>query len=248
VTVAFGPASTRLVYSATNEEEEPTHVSLYNEYDYVRGRALELIRKQIGDLPGSVAEAGVAYGDFARLINFCFPDRKLFLYDTFEEYVEEELVHDHKKNLTNFASDDALSTEEYVAEVRQSASTSWSKRFPSLSLNATPEEKVAAIKETMLFPDQCIWRIGRFPDTVKGEKESEKFAFVSIDMNLYQPTRTALEFFYPRLQEGGAIFMHDYDDGICFGVKQAIQDAEEAFGPFKKVPLPDQCGTLVIVK
>ncbi|MDR0661920.1 MAG: class I SAM-dependent methyltransferase, partial [Holosporales bacterium] len=209
VTVAFGPASTRLVYSAANEEDDSTHVSLYNEYDYVRGRALELMRKQIGDLPGSVAEAGVDCGEFARLINFCFPDRKLFLYDTFGGYVKEELVYERKNNLSNFAGDNALSMEEHATEALELMPAYWLDKFPSLSLDATPEERAAAVKKTMPFPDQCVWRIGHFPDTVMPEEENEKFVFVSIDINLYQPTRAALEFFYPRLQAGGVIFVHD---------------------------------------
>jgi hypothetical protein len=40
--------------------------------------------------------------------------------------------------------------------------------------------------------------------------------------------------------------MHDYSH--VRAVKEAIQDTEKAFGPFKKIPLPDACGTLVIVK
>jgi O-methyltransferase len=141
-----------------------------------------------------------------RLVNFCFLDRKLFLYDTFEGHVKEELAHDHEKNLTSFTRNGTLSTEEYVTKVRQSDSTSWSKRFSSLSLDATPEERAAAVKKTMPFPDQCVWRIGCFPDTVMPEEENEKFVFVSIDINLYQPTRAALEFFYPRMQEGGHLY------------------------------------------
>jgi hypothetical protein len=32
------------------------------------------------------------------------------------------------------------------------------------------------------------------------------------------------------------------------GVRQAVQEIEKVLGPFKKVPLPDTDGTLVIVK
>ena len=37
-------------------------------------------------ISGSVAEGGVHKGDFAVKINRCFPDRKLYLFDTFEGY------------------------------------------------------------------------------------------------------------------------------------------------------------------
>jgi hypothetical protein len=43
--------------------------------------------------------------------------------------------------------------------------------------------------------------------------------------------------------------VHDYNHGREeLGVNQAVLDIEKAFGPLKKVPLPDAYGTLVIVK
>jgi hypothetical protein len=51
--------------------------------DYVRYRLLELMREQIEGVPGNVAELGVFTGDFARMINYLFPQKRLFLYDTF---------------------------------------------------------------------------------------------------------------------------------------------------------------------
>lgn len=50
---------------------------------------------------------------------------------------------------------------------------------------------------------------GRVPETFTG-LESERFAFVLLDMDLYKPTFSALEFFYPRLTIGGYLMVHDY--------------------------------------
>lgn len=41
-------------------------------------------------------------------------------------------------------------------------------------------------------------RKGRVPETFVG-LETERFAFVLLDMDVYPPTRDALRFFYPRL-------------------------------------------------
>lgn len=41
--------------------------------------------------------------------------------------------------------------------------------------------------------------------------ENEKFALVSIDVDLAKPTDEGLRFFYPRLLPGGVIFIHDYN-------------------------------------
>lgn len=50
-------------------------------------------------LSGSVAELGVYRGDFARRINEAFSDRKLYLFDTFEGFVESDLKDEMSKSL-----------------------------------------------------------------------------------------------------------------------------------------------------
>jgi len=52
-------------------------------------------------------------------------------------------------------------------------------------------------------------RKGRVPETFAG-LESERFAFVLLDMDLYRPTLSALEFFYPRLSPGAYLMVHDF--------------------------------------
>jgi hypothetical protein len=42
--------------------------------------------------------------------------------------------------------------------------------------------------------------------------------------------------------------VHDYNDPSWGGVNKAVHDAEKILGPFKKIPLPDWGGTLVIMK
>lgn len=49
-------------------------------------------------MKGAVAEAGVYRGDYSREINRCFPDRKLFLFDTFEGFVESDIFEERKNS------------------------------------------------------------------------------------------------------------------------------------------------------
>lgn len=49
--------------------------------------------------------------------------------------------------------------------------------------------------------ENIIVKIGRFPETAKGIEDT--FAFVNLDMDLYEPTIGGLRFFYPRMAEGG---------------------------------------------
>jgi O-methyltransferase len=62
--------------------------------DYFRISTLELIAAEIHEncVEGSVAEFGVYRGDFARLINKLFPERKLYLFDTFKGFDERDLT------------------------------------------------------------------------------------------------------------------------------------------------------------
>jgi predicted O-methyltransferase YrrM len=62
---------------------------------------------------------------------------------------------------------------------------------------------------------------GFFPATA-GPVENTKFSLVSVDGDLYQTTKDALEFFYPRLVSGGVMVFDDYEWEGCLGVKKAI--------------------------
>ena len=57
--------------------------------DYVRLATLELLCRRLADVPGTAAELGVYRGFFARCINQLLPDRKLYLFDSFEGFGEE---------------------------------------------------------------------------------------------------------------------------------------------------------------
>lgn len=61
--------------------------------DYVRNSSLELVAHEInaGGIKGSAAEVGVYRGDFAKIINEVFPDRTLYLFDTFEGFSGKDL-------------------------------------------------------------------------------------------------------------------------------------------------------------
>lgn len=49
-------------------------------------------------LHGSVAEAGVYKGEYAKEINRCFPDRKLYLFDTFEGFVAADIKEEKRQS------------------------------------------------------------------------------------------------------------------------------------------------------
>lgn len=53
------------------------------------------------------------------------------------------------------------------------------------------------------------FHVGIFPGSAAPVKD-RRFSFVHLDMDLYEGTRDALNWFYPRMQPGGVIITHDY--------------------------------------
>ena len=123
-----------------------------------------------------------------------------------------------------------------------------------INLNYTDREFADSFKDTseqlvlnkMPFPNQCIIKKGLFPESLDGLEE--KFVFVSIDVDFGNSILEGLRYFYPRLQNEGYIFVHDYNNSSLEEVKKAIEKYEQEFGKLKKVPIADEAGTLIIVK
>jgi O-methyltransferase len=70
------------------------------------------------------------------------------------------------------------------------------------------------------------------------EVENDKFAFVSIDLDLYEPIRDSVKFFYPRLQEGGLMYFDDYGYETFPGAKRAVDEYLVTVSPSFFLALP----------
>ena len=85
---------------------------------------------------------------------------------------------------------------------------------------------------------------GWIPDRFK-DIDNKRFCFVHIDVDLYQPTRDSIAFFYPRMNTGGIIVCDDYSFSSCPGATQAV-DEFLADKPEKMLSMP--CGGGFFVK
>ena len=178
--------------------------------DYVRLSTLELLCRRLGSVPGAVAELGVYRGFFARCINQLMPERKLYLFDSFEGFAE-----------------DARAVAAFQAAHQNTA-----------------VEKVLAI---MPQPESVIVKAGFFPDSLDGLEE--RFCLVSLDVDFYQTTLDGLRYFWPRLEKGGYLMLHDWGSPDLAGVAEALACYETEIGsPIPSVPLCDVGGTLVLCK
>lgn len=177
--------------------------------DPVRLRTLEALCKRIESGPGAAAELGVYRGGFARCINALLPDRRLYLFDTFEGFDENESAE------------------------------------PGLRA-AHQNNSLAQVLSLLPHPEQACIRKGLFPDTTAGLEE-ERFALVSLDVDLEESTLSGLRWFLPRMNPGGYLLLHDYNNPALPGVKAALARYETMLGKrLAAVPLSDLNGTLVI--
>ena len=83
---------------------------------------------------------------------------------------------------------------------------------------------------------------GLFPASA-GAVRDRRFSFVHLDVDLYESTRASLEFFYPRMSQGGVVLSHDY---VHFpGVRKAF---DEFFRDKREVVLELSGNQCAIVK
>jgi O-methyltransferase len=196
------------------------------DWDFLRSSSLEYVSIEIYDkkIYGNVAELGVARGDFAEKINMAFPDRKLYLFDTFEGYNEKDVENERALNYKGVGDTiNALNKQK------------------GYYLNTSEE----IVLQRMKFRENCIIRKGYFPETANGIED--KFVFVNIDVGLYQPVYNGLKYFYPRLVKGGYIFISAYSSTYFLETKQAIRKYCEEEG-ITLFPLSDLSGSAIIMK
>lgn len=107
------------------------------------------------------------------------------------------------------------------------------------------DTSVEAVRAYINGGDKIVFHKGYFPQTAIG-LESEQFAFVSIDADLYRPTLDGLNFFYERLSPEGVMLIHDYNHN-WEGVKKALDEFLRTI-PECIVEIPDWQGSALIVK
>lgn len=104
------------------------------------------------NISGCVAEAGVFQGEFAAIINDSFPDRKLYLFDTFEGFDQRDVDFEETNKYSNAKAG---------------------------YLNITSETLVL---DKMKYPENCIIRKGYFPETAEGINEEFCYVNLDMDL------------------------------------------------------------------
>jgi len=97
----------------------------------------------------------------------------------------------------------------------------------------------------MKYPNNCIIKKGYFPDSANDV--NDRFCFASLDADLYGPILSGLQFFYPRLENKGYIFVHDFNNDFYKGARKAVVEFCDA-NSINYLPIPDSGGTAIITK
>jgi O-methyltransferase len=200
---ALKPAWGRVLKLVYPQMAFPTYspaLDLFSSADPVRfgTLALAIERLKTDSIPGAMAEIGVWRGATSKFLHTSAPDRKLYLFDTFQ----------------GFSNGD------------------W--RFKDTS--------VEAVSKFLGNPTNVEFRVGLFPATAAG-LEDERFSFVMFDADAFEPTVSALEFFYPRLHPGGYFFLHDFNNAeYDWAVRRATTNFLRG-KPEKIIEIPDRRGT-----
>ena len=77
-------------------------IPLFERMDYTRTATLELLGYEIinNNVKGDIAELGVYQGEFAKYLNQIFPDRSLYLFDTFSGFDKRDVDTETKNNFS----------------------------------------------------------------------------------------------------------------------------------------------------
>ena len=102
------------------------------------------------------------------------------------------------------------------------------------------------VRNRLHEPGRAVFYKGLFPDTFAACR-AERFAFVSVDADLYKPTAAALPLFWDRLSPGGVLLLHDVNSLQFRGVSEAVREFcnEKNILP---MPICDLHGSVVLRK
>lgn len=103
------------------------------------------------------------------------------------------------------------------------------------------------VLEIMPHREKIILKPGFFPGSLNGLEDT--FCLVSLDVDFCQTTLDGLRYFWPRLQKGGYLMLHDWGSPKLPGVKDALTQYEQEIGEkLPAVPLCDVGGSLILCK
>ena len=182
-------------------------------------------------------------------INRLFPDRTLYLFDTFAGFdpadvsaEDERTAGDPHAGGRNF-SDTGVELVRSVLPHPEKA-VFVAGHFPeSVAAYAAVPGAAGAAAQELIETDQEVSEA----DQKDLNPAQATYALVSLDPDLYRPAADGLRFFWDRLSIGGVILIHDYTSFQYPGIRRAVDEFCDREG-LTVIPLPDLHGTAILLK
>jgi len=185
-----------VIRSASRHDPNVVHQRLYNTVQFL---------KHTMDLKGNVAECGAFRGlssfvfcNYIRMFSPDFDGRDYHIFDSFEGLSEPK-------------EQDAISRSEYGK---------LGAHYESRGAFSGP---MNVVKATLSDYPAIEYHPGWIPESFSTVKDRE-YKFVHVDLDLYEPTKGAIEYFYPRLIESGVIVIDEYAIPRWPGAKRAVDE------------------------
>jgi O-methyltransferase len=182
--------------SGSTHNPEVVHQRMYNTVQFL---------KHTMDVAGDVAECGVFRGltsflfcNYIRLANPGFKGEGYHLFDSFQ-------------GLSDPTPEDAISSSPYgeVGTYREGRG----------AFHGTLE----VVKNTLSDYPLIEFHPGWIPESLVGIPERQ-YRFVHLDLDLYEPIKGGIEYFYPRLTQGGVIVIDEYGFPRWPGARKAVDE------------------------
>ena len=220
--VALNPIF-KLYLNAQSQSRNEANDNFYKQLRYYSLH--QIIRHVVSNkIPGDIAECGVWKGHSAFIIASIFASsnqpKEFHIFDSFEGGLSAKVPED--KAVVRPLSEAQVELEKKQFSSTEAQVQDCLKSFPFIHLHSG-------------------WIPQRFSAV-----ENKQFCFVHIDVDLFEPTRDSLNFFWPKLVPGGAIVVDDYSLSQFPGCKAAVDKflSQTTVHMFYEVPL----GACFIIK
>ncbi len=202
-------------------------------------------RLKEGKIDTGLFKASKTYKDKNRFFNFWFQVERLKSENVQGAFAElgvyqghtAEILHlmDQEREIHLFDTFEGFTQKDLENETGKAA-TYTKHNFADTSI-----ERVKA----KLKSDKFVFHKGYFPESTKS-LQPQKYSLVSMDVDLYNPTKAGLEYFYPLLQKGGVLLIHDHKPDWP-GIMKAVEEFSHTISePF--IQLIDKDSTVMLVK
>jgi O-methyltransferase len=117
--------------------------------------------------------------------------------------------------------------------------------------NGLTKQRIHTFKDTSIdlvrkrLPNahNVVFHKGYFPETFDLYKE--QFLFVSLDVDLYLPTKSGLELFYPLLVKNGVMLIDDYFSGTYPAIRKVVDEFCTEHN-ISALPIGDRYGIAIV--